>query len=312
MASWRKSAWACVAAIAALLPCAQATSQMLRILDDGEYEAEEVGYDEVIVEAEPLMDDVGEEPLYETEGDWVDPSLPPPDAAEYELANEYASDGIAPHAAPHRRHRHGRARHHGSELYERLRAPERTRSWTNRPYSIGWFAGGIFGSELISDRVDQESGFFTGGRLGWDFAESWGLETRVGFSDMNLRAEDPDVFIDKNDIFYWDINWMYYPWGEARLRPFLSIGLGMHQPDFVDDTGYRVKDTVFAVPFGMGFKYRIDQRVVLRFDLQNNYAFAGGHDVEATNNIAVMGGIELRFGGRKKSYWPWDPGRTWW
>jgi hypothetical protein len=69
---------------------------------------------------------------------------------------------------------------------------------------------------------------------------------------------------------------------------------------------------LFSVPFGIGFKYRIDQRLAIRFDLQDNYAFAGGNDVDAMNNISIVGGMELRFGGRRKNYWPWDPSRTWW
>lgn len=307
MESWRNWAWAGIAAAAVSFSCARVGAQTLRILPEAELTGAEVEIEAVEIPAE---DGVTPEPFVEEPQDWVESAIGPAEGEVY-----YEGDAGPPvmHGRHGRLRSHlARSQQHAEDLYSSLRAPERTRSWTNRPLSIGFFAGGIFGSELVSDRIDQESGFFTGGRMGWDFAERWGLETRIGFSDMNLRAEDPDVFLDKNDIFYWDADLMYYPWGESRLRPFLTVGLGMHQPDFVDDTGYRVKDTVFAAPFGFGFKYRIDQRIVLRFELQDNYAFAGGHDVEATNNISVTGGLEFRFGGRKKSYWPWDPGRTWW
>jgi hypothetical protein len=170
----------------------------------------------------------------------------------------------------------------------------------------------MFGTDLIANRVQQEPGTFVGGRLGWDFGESWGIEGRLGGVEMNLKPAVDSVFLDKNELFLVDANVMYYPWEESRLRPFLTLGLGLQQTDFVDDTGYRVKDKLFSIPFGIGFKYRIDQRLAIRFDLQDNYAFAGGHDVDAMNNISIVGGMELRFGGRRKNYWPWDPSRTWW
>jgi len=306
MEAWRKWAWVGWTALAVALTCARGEAQSLRIMPADELADAEIEVEAVAIhdEEEPLA-----EPFVEEGQDWAESSIGPEEVEVYDEGGYYPEGH--PHGGRLRSHM-ARKREHMSDLYSRLRAPERTRSWTNRPMSIGLFAGGIFGSELVSGRIDQESGFFTGGRVGWDFAERWGLETRIGFSDMNLIAEDPNVFVDTNDIFYWDANMMYYPWGESRLRPFLTLGLGLHGADFIDETYYRVKDTLFSIPFGFGFKYRIDQRIAIRFEVQDNYAFAGGHDVEATNNISITGGMELRFGGRKKSYWPWDPGRTWW
>jgi hypothetical protein len=300
----RQLAIAAWTAIVVLCLCAPARSQMLRILPEAELTGAEI-------ELEPIPT----EPPLESEGPWSEDEQ---QWAESEIAAEsdaYAEEG---YVAPHHRHR-GRlrsrlahSRHDAAELYERLRAPERTQSWTNRPLSIGGFVGGVFGTDLVGSRVSQEPGFFTGGRLGWDMAETWGLETRIGLAEMNLRGVDDSVFLDKNELFVWDADLMYYPWGESRLRPFLTVGLGFQQTDFVDDTGYRAKDMLFAIPFGMGFKYRVDQRIALRFELQDNFAFAGGHDIDSQNNISITGGFELRFGGRKKNYWPWDPSRTWW
>jgi hypothetical protein len=305
MACWRNLSMALLAAIAALNTCAPGVGQSLRILPEIQQTNAEVEIEAVPADQEPLT----EAPFVEPEQDWVTSEFAPDE--DYEAYEDECPPGVR--GAGHRlRRRWHHTRHDASELFERLRAPERTRSWTNRPLSISSFVGGMFGTELISGRVDQEPGVFVGGRIGWDFAEYWGLETRLGLVEMNLRAEDPAVFLDKNEVTAWDFDFMYYPWGESRLRPFLTLGLGLLQHNFTDDTGYRAKDTLFAIPIGIGAKYRIDQRLALRFDLTNHYAFAGGHDIESTNNIAITAGLELRFGGRRKSYWPWEPSRTWW
>ncbi len=305
MACWRELLTALLAGFTAASLCAPATAQTLRILPGGQLTNAEVEIEAVPIEPETLS----EPPFVEPQPDWVESDLAPVEESEIPLES-YETRGGQRHRPL--RHRFHQTRHDASELYERLRAPERARSWTNRPVSVGGFIGGMFSTELISGRVDQEPSFFTGGRLGWDVSESWGLETRLGLAETNLRGENASVFLDKNELTVWDADLMYYPWGESRLRPFLSLGLGFLQHDFVDDTGVRVKDTLFAIPFGLGFKYRIDQRLAIRFDLQDNFAFAGGHDVESTNNISMTAGLELRFGGRKKNYWPWDPSRTWW
>lgn len=305
MASWRNFGIACMAAFTAWLNCAPAGAQSLRILPEIRRTSADVEIEAVPVEPEQRTDDA----LVAPEQDWVESEFAADEGYE-EYADECPPGALG--AGHHLRRGWHHTRHDAAELYERLRAPERTRSWTNRPLSIGGFVGGMFGTELIGGRVDQEPGVFAGGRFGWDVSEYWGLETRLGLVEMNLRAENPNVFLDKNEVTVWDFDFMYYPWGESRLRPFLSLGLGLLQTDFVDDTGYRVKDMLFAIPIGIGAKYRLDQRVALRFDLTDHYAFAGGHDVESTNNIAVTAGLEIRFGGRRKSYWPWEPSRTWW
>lgn len=305
MSCWREMLTGLLAGFAAAWLCAPTSAQMLRILPGGQLTRADVEVEAVPNEPETLS----APPFVEPQPDWAETDLAPIEDSEVPLES-YAGPGGQSHR-PLRRQWH-RTRHDAAELYERLRAPERARSWTNRPVSFGGFIGGMFSTELIGGRVEQEPSFFTGGRLGWDASETWGLETRLGLAEMNLRGENDAVFLDKNELTIWDADLMYYPWGESRLRPFLTLGLGFLQHDFVDDTGVRVKDTLFAIPFGLGFKYRVDQRLALRFDVQDNFAFAGGHDIDSTNNIAVTAGVEIRFGGRKKNYWPWDPSRTWW
>jgi len=59
-------------------------------------------------------------------------------------------------------------------------------SWLNRPRYAGWFMGTMFGDEIITDRVDQNSDFYGGYRLGWDWDHYWGSEARLGFAELNL------------------------------------------------------------------------------------------------------------------------------
>jgi hypothetical protein len=87
--------------------------------------------------------------------------------------------------------------------------------------------------------------------------------------------------------------------------------MGLSDVDFVDNQNRRIHETVFQLPFGLGVKYRWNSRIAFRAELLDNVSFAGG-DVDVMHNVSVTAGLEYRFGGRsKKTYWPWNPSRTW-
>ena len=48
-----------------------------------------------------------------------------------------------------------------------------------------------------------------------------------------------------------------------------------------------------------------------RFDVIDNLAFASG-PLDTMNNISLTFSVEVRFGGVRRSYWPWNPGRHLW
>jgi hypothetical protein len=208
---------------------------------------------------------------------------------------------------------------HRPRLGERLsqlifvgKQPLRTESWLNRPLSASGFAGGLWGDDVIAGQVDSQSGFFAGFRFGWDFDHRWAVETRFGFTELNLQDPLGGSQLDTADIFLWDASLLYYPWGQTRWRPYFIVGSGFADIDFVNDAGSRVKDTVLGLPFGGGLKVRLNRRMALRFEFLDNVAFGSAHGMGTMHHISLTGGIELRFGGRRTSYWPWSPDRNWW
>jgi hypothetical protein len=188
--------------------------------------------------------------------------------------------------------------------------PLETASWLNRPYYAGFFLGGLNGDTLVAGEINQSLGFFGGFRLGWDYDYYWGLETRLGLSELGLDfIDEPSVDGLSTDIVIWDTSLVYYPWGDVRWRPYVSVGIGLVDFDFLDQFGRRHSDAVIGLPWGVGLKYRQSDWITLRFDLLDNVAFGGKAGFETMNLLSLTGGLEFRFGGTRKSYFPWNPSR---
>ena len=213
--------------------------------------------------------------------------------------------------------------------------PLQRESWLYRPFSAGWFMGMVQGTRLIDDWVGQQRGFVGGYRLGWDSDYYWGGELRYAFASVQLfdspraiqaqraaddargwAANDPrrqrfDPRRDAN-LKHWDLNVLYYPWGDSQWRPYLLVGVGAAQVTFIDRLSNEFDKAVFAMPLAAGLKYRCNDWLALRFEVADNVAFGGGSGFNTLHNLSVTGGVEIRFGGTRKSYWPWNPGRHYW
>jgi hypothetical protein len=178
-------------------------------------------------------------------------------------------------------------------------------SWLNRPYSFGVFTGGAFGGTLIENSIDQRGGLLSGVRLGIDMHHYWGVETRWAFSRADLiYVQTGGVSI--TDDMYLDANLLYYPWGDAHWRPYASLGLGLARFEYTDTQAVQVVETLATMPIGVGLKYYLQNWLTLRFDVHDNLAF-GARDFSTFNNFSFTGGVEMRFGGRRTSYYPLDP-----
>ncbi|HEX4142715.1 MAG TPA: outer membrane beta-barrel protein [Pirellulales bacterium] len=182
-------------------------------------------------------------------------------------------------------------------------------SWNNRPWSAGCFAGMITGSPLIHGAVNQMASFYGGYRVGFDYDFYWGLEGRLGASSICLSEPDRIGQPGTNDYWNLDMNLHYYPWGDSVWRPYASFGIGMANFAFYDQNNNHYDQVEFATPIGVGVKYRWTNWVAFRADVSDNVAYARGA-VATTNNLSVTAGVEMRFGGVRRSYWPWNPGRV--
>jgi opacity protein-like surface antigen len=199
--------------------------------------------------------------------------------------------------------------------------PLQQESWLYRPLSAGWFMGMLQGGPLIDDWVGMDRGFFGGYRLGWDESHDWGGEMRFAFGSIPLydtqRAREANplpIFNQRRDadLCLWDLDLLYYPWGDVPWRPYLMAGLGTARVAFTDRLFVRRDKTVFAMPLALGLKYRYSDRLALRFECADNIAFGGGSGFNTLHNVSLTAGLEVRFGGSRKAYWPWNPGRHYW
>ncbi len=218
---------------------------------------------------------------------------------------------------------------------ERFRGPGEPlvqESWSFRPLSIGGFFGFVQGSGLIEDWVRERQGMVIGATLGWDFHHYFGCEMRLAFGRVvvgdsawaiaaqaaaddaaGLAPADParrrfDPGRD-NDFFLWELSVLYYPWGDSRWRPYATLGLGTSGVDFVDRLSTVYQDVYVTVPFGVGVKVLQGDCLAFRLELMDHVAFGGGKPVGTVHHLTLTMGMEFRFGGARRAYWPWNPGR---
>jgi hypothetical protein len=181
--------------------------------------------------------------------------------------------------------------------------------WRERSLTAGLFVGGFHGDELIRDRVDMLGGAIGGVRLGWDFDEYWGLEGRAAFASADVRSEIGPPLTRSGQFTMFDASVLFYPWTTPRWRPFVLAGIGIGIFDYTNDVGLNIVDSTPIFPIGIGLKYRHDDWVAFRFDFTDTIALGDGLKRVTTHNLSVAGGVEFRFGGPRRTYWPWS--RRW-
>ena len=222
---------------------------------------------------------------------------------------------------------------------ERYRGPGQPliqESWRFRPLSIGAFFGFVQGGPLIHDWARENQGPIGGVQIGWDYDHYWGMEMRFGWAVMDisdsalaiaaqqakddaagLSATDPLRHrfdgVRNNHVFLWDGHVLFYPWGDSAVRPYLVVGFGTNTNNFIDRIDVPYKNTLFTVPVGIGMKYRLNDYLALRMECADYIALGGGSTFEdVVQRVLVTGGMEFRYGGPRRAYWPWNPGRNYW
>jgi hypothetical protein len=182
-------------------------------------------------------------------------------------------------------------------------------SWLNRPFHAGWLVGVVFGDELMGGHVDQDSGLFGGYRIGWDFDHYWGVEGRFAFTNVDLTFLEPSLVpAGSANHQYFDLNLLYFPWGDARWRPYVSLGIGVNHLRYEDDLRVHRNEVPFAFPISFGVKYLWTEWLALRGDLTDNWSFASGA-ADSMHSVSLTFAAEAHFGGSRKSYFPYDAGR---
>jgi hypothetical protein len=194
------------------------------------------------------------------------------------------------------------------------RQPMMRESWLYRPFNVSIFDGALFAAPPIQPQFNTTVAYFTGLRIGWDFSRYFGGEERFGFSKVFLLdGASHSVQVGYQRLFYFDANLLIYPWGDTRIRPYVSIGSGYADVFIVSNAGLRLHPGAFNLPMGVGVKYRHSSRLAFRADFRDNLTFSGGGGLRTLNNLEFVGGVEFHFGGgNRRNYWPWNPSHHWW
>jgi hypothetical protein len=171
--------------------------------------------------------------------------------------------------------------------------------------------GGLIGDELIAGEIDQKDGLFGGYQLGWDFDHYWGTELRFAFSKPELTNLQTMMPLPSGTDKFWDLNLLYYPWGDAKWRPFASVGLGVASFRVEDGNQLLVDDSLLTIPFGVGVKHLYRPWLALRTSLVDNLSI-GSAGLETMHNVSLSFGVEVHFGGPRSTYFPYHGGGLIW
>jgi hypothetical protein len=80
---------------------------------------------------------------------------------------------------------------------------------------------------------------------------------------------------------------------------------------FTDIMDERWSKTVPDIPLGVGLKFHVSELAALRLELNDTIIFGNGA-FNTLHDVSVTGGLELRFGGSRRVYWPWTPAMGSW
>ena len=221
-------------------------------------------------------------------------------ASEGDFRPQFAAPGpmeFAPVLAPAAPRVSDEAERRGASLF---RQPART-PWLAQPLSFSKFAGGYGSNEPIEDRSETGIGLTTGVRTCWDFAPRWGVESRLGFARTSLGSPGPGQLASHENFWFWDAEFVFYPWPDTLWRPFVFAGTGMTDVRFIDQNGLDLQQSLFHVPLGIGVKRQIYGEHAFRIDIYDNLLFTDLRPREYIHGISIVAGFEFRFGGR----WKW-------
>jgi hypothetical protein len=185
-------------------------------------------------------------------------------------------------------------------------------SWLNRPYYWGATLGPMWLTNRPISTVPRDADVMGSLFFGWDWDYYWGSEFQYAYATPELHntAAPPGSSIGHR-LVSWNYSFMYYPWGDSNLRPYWRLGVGNSKFDYGTPDGFRRDEWLFTNPVGIGVKYSFRRWLAGRVEFTDQFSW-GGHGTATQHNLLLSFGLECRFGGRRKSYWPWNPSSHIW
>ena len=184
-------------------------------------------------------------------------------------------------------------------------------SWLNRPDYVGATLGPMWLTNQFAPGVSRDVDVIGSVLYGWEWDYYWGSEFQYAYATPELVNSSVPEVPPNGRLVSWNYSFMYYPWGDANLRPYWRFGVGDSNVDFVRNNGTRWDEWLYTIPYGVGLKYPLRRWLAARIEFVDQYSI-GGHGAASQHNLTLNFGLEYRFGSKKKAYWPWNPGvRVW-
>lgn len=144
-------------------------------------------------------------------------------------------------------------------------------------------------------------------RAGWDLNHYWGTEARLAWSTGHFHDQLLGGEIDcSTGTYFFDVDLLYYPWGDTRWRPYFLVGFGTSQVAYYEEPANSFGSHL-STPLAVGVKYRWNEFFAWRLEFGDDIAYAWNPH-NALHSLSATIGLEYRFGGTRKAYWPWNPG----
>ncbi|MBI1901209.1 MAG: hypothetical protein HYS13_08880 [Planctomycetia bacterium] len=182
--------------------------------------------------------------------------------------------------------------------------PAHSEPWSARPYLIEPFTGPAWGEEVLTDEVILSAGLLSGVRFGREFDPGWGWEIRLAMGTFGAASIVDGAALPDADLLLADLD-LVSTWKlDPRWDLIFSFGAGLAHWDFVATTA-DVTETTLLLPFALGFRYRYDDDLALRLEVQDNVSLGERTGSDTVHVVALNFGLELRFGGPRLSYDSW-------
>jgi OOP family OmpA-OmpF porin len=122
--------------------------------------------------------------------------------------------------------------------------------------------------------------------VGYNFDEHWAAETVFNYIDTDFKSDGRSV-----DTYLYHVDALYHFMPSERLVPYVAAGGG----GMIINPGNANSDHDFAVNYGAGFKYFLNENLALRGDVRHVISFN-----ETQSNLLYTAGLNFSFGGNRK------------
>jgi OOP family OmpA-OmpF porin len=155
------------------------------------------------------------------------------------------------------------------------------------------------GYNFFENRQNLENSVVYGGRLGYNFTNTFGVEavgefnkTHVDDKTETFRKEGMFTTpIDTVRISTYHLDLLYHFMPESKFNPFIAVGYGAaHYDPKINNKNMSV------INYGVGAKYWVADNIALRADVRDNLIYD-----EKLHNVEVTAGVVFAFGGKTKA-----------